>query len=134
MFPDDPCEVCPRVVRGLPLPCLAQKTKHARFCETIRMGQQGYAALLCRGIEDLSQTIQTQPEQPTFPLPFGQPPAEGGAEQAEKLAEMIYLRSCVHLKSCCGQYGKCLINHGDSHGNVTPIICKSCPDFKSRNQ
>lgn len=32
-WPDEPCQSCPRVLAGLPLPCKAQVTKHQRFCE-----------------------------------------------------------------------------------------------------
>lgn len=49
MFPCDPCADCPRLVRGLSLPCLAQTSGHARFCELAAMGREDYIELLCDG-------------------------------------------------------------------------------------
>lgn len=46
-FPSEPCQACPRVGRGLPTPCRAQTTGHARFCELAAAGHEGYVALLC---------------------------------------------------------------------------------------
>lgn len=50
-WPDEPCATCPRVARGLPLPCQAQVTGHRRFCE---LGDRdgpayspAYEAMLC---------------------------------------------------------------------------------------
>ena len=45
-FPEEPCEGCPRVARGLPPPCLAQVTGHARLCELAAGGHEGYIARL----------------------------------------------------------------------------------------
>lgn len=46
-FPDDPCDACPRVARGLSLPCKAQVTKHARYCVLVAEGRADYVAELC---------------------------------------------------------------------------------------
>lgn len=50
-FPETPCEGCPRVARGLPLPCKAQLRKAARYCELVAMGRQDYVELLCEHFE-----------------------------------------------------------------------------------
>ena len=45
-FPEQPCEHCPRVARGLSLPCLAQTQRSPRLCEHARRGTLGILALL----------------------------------------------------------------------------------------
>jgi len=32
-WPDEPCAACPRLARGLSLPCRAQTSRHRRFCD-----------------------------------------------------------------------------------------------------
>lgn len=46
-WPDEPCVACPRVARGLSIPCLAQTTRHPRLCEHAAAGHAGYIALIC---------------------------------------------------------------------------------------
>lgn len=46
-FPDEPCAACPRAARGLPMPCRAMTTGHARFCDLTAAGDTRYDALLC---------------------------------------------------------------------------------------
>lgn len=46
-FPDSPCDHCPRVARGLSMPCRAMVRGHARLCELAAQGHAGYIASLC---------------------------------------------------------------------------------------
>lgn len=43
--PDRPCAHCPRVARGLPMPCRGET--HPRFCQLAEAGDAAYIALLC---------------------------------------------------------------------------------------
>ena len=40
-----PCAACPRVARGLPMPC--KGLSHRRLCEHAAAGHEAYTALLC---------------------------------------------------------------------------------------
>lgn len=50
-WPDEACETCPRRAKGLEGPCLAQLTKHRRFCEFADPAHPDhlpkYLAILC---------------------------------------------------------------------------------------
>ncbi len=47
VFPETPCQICPRVEKGLSLPCMAQATNVPRYCELAAMGRADYIRMLC---------------------------------------------------------------------------------------
>src|SRR6516225_2416774 len=96
MFPEDKCEHCPLIARNQYRPCLAQVTKHRRYCHHAEQGNQGYINLLLDEYPEIEKS-QTIIENPIFSLGH----IAGGRES--EIKEINRIRSCKHLKPCgCG--------------------------------
>lgn len=111
-FPDAPCAACPRVARGLSMPCQAMTTKHARYCTLAAEGKQGYIALLCDEL----------PPEPVQSAPVSTIPV------AESLRRQRLARECEHRtdpKCGCAGMATCLIGKGKD-GQVSLAECVEC--------
>lgn len=72
-WPDDPCATCPRLAKGLSLPCRAQTTRHRRYCDLADPSHPDFKPAYCRMLAD-------EPEPETvLPAPVQMP---GLARQA----------------------------------------------------
>lgn len=108
-FPDEPCAACPRPARGLPMPCRAMTTGHARFCTLAAEGHPGYVALLCDAV-------------PSAPQAPARTPAP------ESLRRIRLARECPHRadpRCGCEGMATCLLGKGRD-GQVSLSECVDC--------
>jgi hypothetical protein len=133
MFPETKCEHCPLIARGDMRTCLAQTTKHARYCHHAEQGNQGYIDILLgeHPVIEMSHTIMNEP---SFPL--GRLPGNGLAnqERTNDMNELNRIKSCRFLTQCgCGakKLGDCSLGLGNN-GSVRVADCRDCSKWESR--
>lgn len=132
MFPENKCEHCPLIGTGDTGKCLAQSTKHERYCHHAEQKNQGYIDIILgqsREVE-LSKTIVSEP---SFPL--GRLGGVAGNQASdEERKELDRIRSCKHLKTCgCGggRLGDCALGLGNK-GKVKISDCRDCDKWEIR--
>lgn len=108
-FPASPCAACPRVARGLPMPCPAQTTNHARLCELAAAGHAAYVALLCDGM----------------PAPAPAPPTVPVAESLRRIRAARECPSRTAPQCGCSGWATCLEGRGKG-GQVSLSECVEC--------
>ena|SRR5579859_2902986 len=132
MFPETKCEHCPLISNGDTGRCLAQITKHARYCHHAEQGNQGYIDIILGQSREI-EVSKVVVREPSFPL--GSPP--GNASEAERMAaqeELNRIKSCRYLKLCgCGggRLGDCSLGLGNG-GKVKIENCRSCDKWESK--
>ena len=77
-FPDEPCAACPRVARGLPMPCRAMALKHARYCDRAGAGEAAVVAMLCGDDPGRATILARRAKNPRVPLGQKVPAKRGG--------------------------------------------------------
>jgi hypothetical protein len=125
-FPDQPCAACPRVARGLSMPCRAMTTGHARFCTLAAGGHEGYVALLCDEV----------PPPPEFPSLVEQAAhlagavgrfVASGAKRASEEERARRMAICEGCENYAG--GRCRLCGCQLHAKVL-MLSEHCPISK----
>jgi hypothetical protein len=68
VFPETPCPACPHAKAGRPGPCLAQTTRHARYCEHAEAGHEGFIRIILGGPQPAREASTTAVPRASWPL------------------------------------------------------------------
>jgi glycosyltransferase involved in cell wall biosynthesis len=126
-WPEDPCAWCPRVSRGLSVPCLAQVTRYRAYCTMSARGDPLAIACVIGGLAPSVATV-TADVMPSRPVTRTAVPAPDFGDRRH----MVVFRAaerCPHrlevLEGCCAKT-RCA-SAGRRPGQVVGIMdCMSC--------
>jgi hypothetical protein len=113
-WPEDPCAWCPRVSRGLPVPCLAQVTKYRAYCTMSSRGDPlAIACVLGEQVPKAAVATVAAPEpsrpvkRPTVPVPdFGDQRHMVVLRAAERCPHRVEIREGCCPKTRCAPAGR----------------------------